>query len=310
VRLPQGYASRSAGPEDLDVVVSIFKACDLADVGVEDPVRDHIEDEWKQASSSGLAALLVEAPDAAVAGYAEVHGFNPELSVEGFVRVHPDHRARGLGAALLGWTEERAAEMVPAGATSTLRNAIPGTDEPARRLLLASGYRQVRTFWHMVRALDDDVAAAAPPDGITIRGYVPDDLDALYDAVEEAFSDHWGFEPYPREAYLEEMERADPALCGVALDGDEVVGGLFARLVEGTGWIDMIAIRRPWRGRGLAKAMLLQWFGVLRARGARSVMLNVDPENATGAPRLYERVGMRVHREWRLFEKPLVARED
>jgi hypothetical protein len=36
----------------------------------------------------------------------------------------------------------------------------------------------------------------------------------------------------------------------------------------------------------------------------REARLNVDAQNATGATRLYERVGMRVRREWLMYEKP------
>ena len=42
--------------------------------------------------------------------------------------------------------------------------------------------------------------------------------------------------------------------------------------------------------------------------GVHEVRLNVDAGNATGATRLYERVGMRVRREWLVYEKPVAAR--
>jgi ribosomal protein S18 acetylase RimI-like enzyme len=104
---------------------------------------------------------------------------------------------------------------------------------------------------------------------------------------------------------MREMERWDPQLALVALDGDDVAGGLLSRLVEGTGWVDVLGVRRPWRGRGIATALLRRAFASLAARGAASVMLNVDSANETGATRLYESVGMRVRRAWHLFERPL-----
>jgi ribosomal protein S18 acetylase RimI-like enzyme len=49
--------------------------------------------------------------------------------------------------------------------------------------------------------------------------------------------------------------------------------------------------------------MLLRLFARLRDRGAGSAALNVDSDNTTGATGLYERAGMRVHRNWAVFEK-------
>jgi mycothiol synthase len=310
VSLPEGYAARAAGTADLDDLVALFKACDLADVGFEDPVREHLSEDLELAERDG-GMLLVTPADRSPAASATVHADNPELSVETFIRVHPDHRGRGLGVALLRWSEERAAAVAAPGAEPKLRNAVPATDERALRLLADHGYEPVRTFWHMERALDGSIAEAPAPPGIRVRDYRHDvDADALYDATEEAFADHWGYEPYPRERHLQDMERADPGLVGVALDGEDIVGTCISRLVEGTGWVDVVAVRRPWRGRSIAKALLLRSFAALAERGAASVALNVDAASQTGATRLYERVGMHVHREWRLLEKPLGAREE
>ena len=52
-------------------------------------------------------------------------------------------------------------------------------------------------------------------------------------------------------------------------------------------------MRKPWRRRGLAQALLLASFRDFRRRGETLVRLGVDSENPTGAVRLYERAGMR-----------------
>lgn len=106
------------------------------------------------------------------------------------------------------------------------------------------------------------------------------------------------------------MEQTDPTLTAVALEGTEIAGALIARTVEGSGWVDVVAVRRSWRGRGLAKALLLRSFAELSRRGATTVALSVDAANETGATRLYERVGMHVRREWRVFEKSLGTPSD
>jgi ribosomal protein S18 acetylase RimI-like enzyme len=64
-----------------------------------------------------------------------------------------------------------------------------------------------------------------------------------------------------------------------------------------------IGVRRPWRGRGLGRALLLHTFGEFHRRGVNRISLGVDTENPTGATKLYESVGMHVELEDVVFEK-------
>jgi ribosomal protein S18 acetylase RimI-like enzyme len=64
-------------------------------------------------------------------------------------------------------------------------------------------------------------------------------------------------------------------------------------------------VRRPWRGRGLGRALLLHTFAEFQRRGMNRISLGVDAENPTGATRLYESVGMIVEAEQVVFEKAL-----
>ncbi len=72
-----------------------------------------------------------------------------------------------------------------------------------------------------------------------------------------------------------------------------------------TAWVNILAVRRPWRRQGLGMALLRQAFGEFYRRGIRQVALGVDAENITGATRLYARAGMRVTRQYARYEKML-----
>jgi ribosomal protein S18 acetylase RimI-like enzyme len=72
---------------------------------------------------------------------------------------------------------------------------------------------------------------------------------------------------------------------------------------NGGGYVAAIGVRRPWRGKGYAKALLLHTFREFYNRGIKRVTLGVDAENPTGARHLYERAGMHVQQENVVFEK-------
>jgi ribosomal protein S18 acetylase RimI-like enzyme len=309
VKLPAGYASRPRTWDDLDAVVALFKACDLADDGVEDPVHEHLEYAWRiEAFALERDAVLVFAPDGSLAAYAEAFGLNPELSVEGYVQVSPAHRGNGVGTTLAAWVERRASSVRRCRPSCGSRRPRP-TRAPTRSCRDGDSRTSAPSgTWNASSSRTLPPCPVALPEGIVFRPYRhPDDGVALYDAIEEAFADHWGQETSPFDLHMEEMQRHDPSLVDLANEGDEVVGACVARIVEGEGWIDVVAVRRPWRGRGIARALLTRSFAELARRGHGRVLLNVDSENATGATRLYESAGMRVRRTFHVFEKPLAA---
>jgi ribosomal protein S18 acetylase RimI-like enzyme len=173
------------------------------------------------------------------------------------------------------------------------------------------GFEQVRTFRH----LQIDLAGAPPdpgerPAAIEIRGIGPDrDLRRIHAIFVEAFSREWGYRPIPFEEWVgTEVETPgfDPSLWLLATEGDEAVGALSGVVWGDRGWVGELGVRAPWRGRGIASALLRRAFATFASRGLPRVMLNVDSENSTGAVRLYERVGMRTVRAWDVYEKPLV----
>lgn len=183
-------------------------------------------------------------------------------------------------------------------------------------LLTARGYEPVRWYYSMVRPHLDDLPDAALPDGLEIREVRPEHLRPIYDAAIEAFRDEWGFrEPdegdYQR--FLDERETEDTALWRIAWDGDEVVGQVrsYINAAENEaygrkrGYTEHIAVRRPWRRRGVARALIAASFPLLRARGMTEAALGVDTQNPSGALRLYESCGFRPVSRTIEYRRPL-----
>jgi GNAT superfamily N-acetyltransferase len=131
--------------------------------------------------------------------------------------------------------------------------------------------------------------------------------------MEEAFGDHWEHRPVPFDRWLHDHRTHpgyDPGLWFLAVEGDDIAGGVicerFTSEQPDCAWVDDVAVRRPWRRRGVALALLLHAFGVLYRRGIRKAALTVDSDSPTGATGLYERAGMRVERSIDVFGKEIV----
>jgi mycothiol synthase len=261
-----------------------------------------LEAEWESLDLARDALVLLDADRVVAFGTLDDRG---ELwRIDGF--VHPDEQGRGLGAALVTALEQIAASR----GARRIQNGVLEPDEAGHRLLAGLGYRPVRVFRELRVELDAAPEPPRWPDGL-----VPDvfdaerDVAAFHAAEQEAFADHWEFRPRSLarwRALHVETERFDPTLWRVVRADDEIVAGAICQADSyGGGWIGVVFTRRPWRGRGVGRALLHDAFGKFWERGERSIGLGVDAENATGAFHLYESVGMRPVMGWVMHERDL-----
>jgi mycothiol synthase len=303
VNLPAGYASRPATEGDLDAVVALLEADQLAGMGETDNVREEIVWLWPLAYVDLARDTTVVTAGDELAAYADAL-WDPASPgpLAGRGAVHPAHLGRGIGASLVGWTREVARER---GAPGLRHNGVDAGNAAARTLLEASGFHHVRDFYTMARALPAGTPPP-PPDGIAIRVFETGrDERALYENHEATFADHWGFVPEPYESFAAEWFESDdwaPDLAYLAMAGDEVVGHAAALEFAVRGFISSLGVLRPWRGRGIAQALLHRAFSDLAARGQPEVALGVDAASPTRAVALYERVGMTVRHRYVTYD--------
>jgi Acetyltransferases len=122
---------------------------------------------------------------------------------------------------------------------------------------------------------------------------------AFYDALNDAFQDHWEWHPMPFDEWIEirrgqHHDEHGPVWFAIR-DGEELAAVVRNDAsFNGGGYVGAIGVRPAWRGRGLAKTLLFRTFAELWRRGTTRVTLDVDSQNETGATHLYERVGMHV----------------
>ncbi len=304
---PNDIIFRAPTPGDAAAVVDLINTCSIAQGGAADFTLPALRGDWDDpAFSLATDAWVVVGPDGQLLGYEQID-LDPAgqaHEIDGYVR--PEHEGRGIGTRLLRLAEQRARRVSAPGAHT--RGSIEATNTAAQQLFAAEGYRAVRHFWRMEIDLDAPPPAPVWPAGIAVRTFVPGrDERVTYDAIEEAFQDHWGHTRLPFEEWSRGQTQRpdfDPALWFLAMDREQIAGtALCLPRTESMAWVRGLGVRRPWRGRGLAMALLRHAFGAFYARGFRSVGLGVDAQSPTGATRLYERAGMRVSERYDTLEK-------
>src|SRR3954468_9954022 len=294
---PDGFTARGATLEDADAVAELILAVEPVEPITGAEVRD-----WWRGQDVERDVRLVHAPDGRLAAFGDVSQRADAASVEGY--VHPERHGSGLGAYIVGWGEERARELGFAKG----RNAVLSTAGSARELLPSRGYRTVRHYYVMKIEVGDDVPEPEWPPGVELRTFAPGDERELYEADREAFAEDWGRPERPFDEWWSKFggaESFDPDLTFLTWDGDGLAGYAICGLAFGGGVLNLLGVRRAWRRRGLGLALLRHSFRELRARGVDVVSLGVDASNPTGAPRLYERAGMRVLFQTDVYEKEL-----
>ncbi len=311
-----GATWRPLARSDAAALESTVEAARVADGGQEvrtldDLVRE-LTDPRAPAATNTLGLAL---HDGSLAGWAIVHErFRALLARRVFLdgATHPAVRGRGIGTQLLSWAIARGEETLtaqPADLPRFLEAYRDVTSTSAVALHIAHGFTAVRHYQDMRRDLGTSLPAEPAVAGVRIVPYETAHTEAARLAHNEAFADHWCSEPvrpedWDRDFVGDPHFRADLSL--VAFAGDEVAGYSINFCSEADwavgdvrdAWIGVLGVRRAWRGRGLATALLVRGMAAFRAAGMDTASLGVDTENPTGAVGIYERVGFVVNRRF------------
>lgn len=315
-----GLRFRTFDPErDYEAFVELIHACHLADgidwLPTEASLRS--DDEHATEYDPRRNVLLAEIDGRLVAG-ARVDVRTREgigvHQLEGWVR--PDRRRQGLGRTLLHWNERRAAAVARVDGRGPERALGAWCDETqagAIALYESEGYGIVRYNFQMVRDLADPIPDAPLPEGLEIRPVAEADHRPIWDADTEAFRDHWDSGERTEDDFVSWFAEPDldTSLWRVAWDGGEVAGSVMTfiwseeneKLGIRRGWLEHVSVRRPWRRRGLASALIADSLRALRAAGMSEGALGVDAENVSGALRVYEALGFRRFRTGLSYRK-------
>ena len=304
---------------DYEALAELMTAANLADGVDYIPDAPSLRVEFENSNDFDVRRDLVIAEvDGRIVGYGEAKRQIRDgvLNHDSFGAIRPEFRRRGLGRALLRWNQARSREVAllhPDERDREFRAWIADRQGGARELLEREGYVAVRHGLEMTRRDLGELLDAPLPDGLEIRPVTHGQVRKIFDAENEAFRDHWGHHEMGDADFRRTVESPDLdlSLWRVGWDGNEVAGVVEtfvfrsenAALGKDRGWLDRVSVRRPWRRRGLARALIVSACAGLRDAGMTEALLGVDAENPTGALQLYESLGFRITNRWTTYRK-------
>jgi mycothiol synthase len=224
----------------------------------------------------------------------------------------PEWRRKGIGRALLRWQEQRLRQIAQTQPDTGKRFFGGNADDiqPANRaLLLSEGYQVAYTFVQMICQLPSTPVALAPLEAsMEVRPVEREQLPAIYAANREAFSEsHDSNDMY--EEWLRDLgwPNLDTSLWVVAWDGDQIAGHVISTSDEEGVHTPWVAVRHPWRRRGLGKALMTRMLQRCQELGIQQADIGTVAENPGKSVHLYESVGYQVVRRQPRYRKPMSA---
>ena len=262
---------------------------------------------------------------------AEVHGemvgygrcwWNQQLDgdrlYEHFAKVKPAWRDEGIRRAIVQFNESRLRAIAashPAECGKWLSCWASESETHWDNLLQIEGYQPIRYFMDMVRPTLENIPNLPLPDGIQVRRGSREQWRQVWEAMAEAFRDHWGETEWSEDDFQSwgKQPSFNPDLWQIAWAGDDVVGGVCSFIDQKQneaygrlrGYTEDIFVIRPWRRQGLAKALIARSFQVLKDAGMTEAALGVDAENPTGAVKLYTDLGFQSVKQSAVYRKPI-----
>ncbi|MGZ8628532.1 MAG: GNAT family N-acetyltransferase [Actinomycetota bacterium] len=299
IELPAGYTARAASREDVGVVFDLVAAAEEHLDGVAEIDVDDVEMDFGRVGFDPATDCVIVLDGDTPVGWADVYKERAEAD------THPAYYGRGIGTALLRWTERRAAE----DGAGKVSQTVTDNNATAAELFRTNGYEPAWISWILEIGFTEPPATHDPPEGITLRAYDPaTDERTAYRLIDDAFNEWEGRTSLPFDewaAFVIRHPSFSPELSRLAFDGDELVGAAlcFDYAEDREGWVQQLATKAPHRHRGIARALLYDAFSSFYERGKRRCGLST--ESRTGALTLYERVGMAVRRSYTRYTKPL-----
>ncbi|MEH1015215.1 mycothiol synthase [Micromonospora sp. CPCC 206060] len=294
-------------PAEVAEVLALAETATAADGAA--PLAEHVLLRLRHPGAPA-AHLTVRDPAGTLTGYAHLDLTAPGQGVGLELAVHPAHRHRGLGRALV--------EAALATSPGPLRAWAHGDHPSAAALAVDLGFTRTRLLWQLRRPLTAELPDPVLPDGVILRAFEPGVDDEPWLALNaRAFADHPEQGRFSHDDLRVRMTEPwfDPAGFLLAVESStgrplgfhwtkiHGTGGPAAGTGPGSGTapgsgsaagrigeVYVLGVDPDAHRGGLGRALTSAGLAYLRAQGLDRAMLYVDDSN-TRAVALYERLG-------------------
>jgi mycothiol synthase len=291
------------------------------------PLSEHVSLHLRLGGEGPDRHLVVRGPGGGegdgedVVGYAHLDPTDQVAGAAAELVVHPAHRDRGIGRALV----DAAERLAPDG---RLRLWAHGDHPAARRLAASFGYHEVRRLEQWRRSLLSPLPHVEPPAGVTLRPFRPGADDEAWLALNaRAFAGHpeqgsWT----ARDLQLRTAESwFDPDGFLLAEEAGRLVGFHWTKVHGGRrpgagghphahepiGEVYVVGVDPGHQGKGLGRALTVAGLVRMRSLGLPQAMLYVESDN-TAARATYRALGFSLWDTDVMFSRDLrrPARQD
>jgi GNAT superfamily N-acetyltransferase len=315
---------RFRGESDFPQIVAVSRGMREADQQEYTISADDLAMQFKMLSRMGFDSqkdVLIAEIAGKVIGWSQVMRAQDQFGkgiYRHFVDVLPDWYGKGIRAVMLRHNEQRLreiAEAYPADIPCAFQSGAADSEKDWISVLTGEGYSAFRYSFKMVRPSLEDIPDFPLPEGVEVRPVKSEHYQAIIDAWNEAIKDMKSLVPLSNEFFqvFQKLPIFDPSIWQIAWHENTVVGTVMNYINEQEnkeynrkrGYVEGISVQRPWRGKGIAKALIARSLKLLKDRGMTEAALGVDAENPSGAVHLYQKTGFKVHKKSATYRKPM-----
>ena len=241
--LPGDFTTRPAMLDDVPAIYGLLQSQERALYGYTDKILAYVQATYSSPTLdlAGNTCLVFDRAGRLVGSMLQDQ--STYASFEVTVCVFPPAPGLHLGDYLLSLAESRARTLMVRAQPDvrvTLDGWVSSIDQESLQCYERASFQEVRRNWRMEIELNDLPASPTWPEGVELRPFVPESDDrAVFEMLERAFHDHWGYTP---EDFAEwrywaiEQDDCDPSLYFIAWASDQPVGGALCHAGP-PGWV-------------------------------------------------------------------------
>lgn len=229
--------------------------------------------------------------------------------------VIPSFRRKHIGSEL----EQAACQSFRERKIGSIDNWVRSDNIIAQWFLESRGFSMTRTYGRMRRDLDHLPENVSENHDIKITplGKSETELGLQLDLLNETMKEHHDFRPMTIEElkyYTENREKLGERVFALVAYLDNKPVGLLTytidqseieHLKKNTSWLYDLGVLKPYRHKGIGKALLLEAMRSLKTLGMEEVKLGVDDTNPQQAKSIYENLGFQIVRKSLIYNKKL-----